>query len=32
MIGAAMLSFACAGVLFALGRRESGLESAAANG
>jgi len=31
MIGAAILSFGCAGVLFALGRRESGLESAAAN-
>ena len=29
MIGAAILSLACAGVLFALGRRESGLEGAA---
>ena len=31
MIGAAILALGCAGVLFALGRRESGLESAAAN-
>ena len=30
-VWAAILSFGCAGVLFALGRRESGLESAAAN-
>ena len=31
MVGAALLSFACALVLFTVGGRESGLESAAAN-